>query len=224
MKLDKTIAFGDIHGCYKAAEAAIALSEKEHATAVFLGDYIDRGPDGIKTLEVLIKAKKSHPNWIFLRGNHDQMLIDLIKGKKTIEDQGNVLEGNRFNYSQSEDSYLKWKKLSKEMQKEVTSFLEDTKFYFETSNWIFLHAVLRDTTESVENKNEEELMWNYSKEPIWEGKPFIHGHALVKEVTTDNRGTNINTECGYGGQLTGLMLSADKVVKVFRISENGEIL
>ena len=51
------MAFGDIHGCCKAAEAAVQLAKKEDAQSIFLGDYVDRGPDCIKTLEILIEAK-----------------------------------------------------------------------------------------------------------------------------------------------------------------------
>ncbi len=65
MKQNKIIAFGDIHGCYKAAERAIELAKKENALAVFLGDYVDRGQDSIKTLEILIEAKKQNHDWIF---------------------------------------------------------------------------------------------------------------------------------------------------------------
>jgi len=53
----KIMAFGDIHGCCKAAEAAVQLAKKEDAQSIFLGDYVDRGPDCIKTLEILIEAK-----------------------------------------------------------------------------------------------------------------------------------------------------------------------
>ena len=82
MENKRIIAFGDIHGCFKAATSAVQLANKEKALAVFLGDYVDRGPDSIKTLEVLIEAKKQNPEWIFLRGNHDQMLLDLIFDKQ----------------------------------------------------------------------------------------------------------------------------------------------
>ena len=78
MRNETIIAFGDIHGCFNAALKAVQLANEEKAMAVFLGDYVDRGPDSIKTLEVLIEAKKRNPKWVFLRGNHDQMLLDLI--------------------------------------------------------------------------------------------------------------------------------------------------
>ncbi len=42
----RTIAIGDIHGCAKAVHALVqAIRPQREDTLVFLGDYIDRGPD-----------------------------------------------------------------------------------------------------------------------------------------------------------------------------------
>ena len=41
------------------------FAKKEEAKTVFLGDYVDRGLDNIKTLKVLIKAKKTIHNGFF---------------------------------------------------------------------------------------------------------------------------------------------------------------
>lgn len=79
-------AIGDIHG---HANELIALhtvirseidNEKElQHSVVYLGDYIDRGPDSKKTLEVLCSGIERKVDEIFLVGNHDQFLIELIK-------------------------------------------------------------------------------------------------------------------------------------------------
>jgi len=201
----RLIVFGDIHGCYKAAEAAVLLAEKENATAIFLGDYVDRGPDSIRTLEILIKAKKDNPNWIFLRGNHDQMLLDLILGKTEPNIEFKVPNGMSSN-EETTKVFFKWQNLSEHLKNEIVLFLESTKFYYETKHWIFVHAPLKDSTITLDKKSEEDLIWNYSLKPTWEGKQFIHGHATVNNPTSTNKGTNINTLCGYGGVLTGMLL------------------
>jgi len=202
---ERYIVFGDIHGCNKAAVKAVELTITEKARGVFLGDYIDRGPDSIKTLEVLIEAKKQNPDWIFLRGNHDQMLLDLINGFTEPNTEFKVPNG----FSSNEETtkvFLKWQSSSPALKKEIVSFLESTLFYYETTERIFVHAPLRDSSIALSEKSEEELIWNYDLNPIWEGKPFKHGHATVKEPTTTNKGTNINTLCGYGGILTGMLI------------------
>ena len=220
------MAYGDIHGCYKAAETAVSLAEELKARAVFLGDYVDRGTSAIKTINILVGAKAIHPNWIFLRGNHEQMLLDLIEGKHHPEDIGQALDGAMFSYNQSKESFEEWKALSGEEQNKITRFLKTTQSFYETTNYIFVHAIIRDTGERLIDKPEKELLWNYEHRPYWSGKEFIHGHKLCKEIEKINKGVNINTECGYGGHLTGLLINmkTSKPITVFSISECGDLL
>lgn len=227
---NKIIAFGDIHGCYQAAKAAVKLAKKENAKAVFLGDYIDRGPDSIKTLEILIEAKKNNPKWIFLRGNHDQMLLDLIKGAQEMNSEFDVIVGRTSNHEATK-VFLKWQTLPEPRRNEIVNFLETTIFYYETIDWIFVHAPLKDSNVPLSNKLVEELIWNYDLDPVWKDKQFIHGHAVVDKLERNNIGYNINTGCGFGGSLTGMLVKVTFLTTKLRkheliqfsISEDGLI-
>jgi serine/threonine protein phosphatase 1 len=223
---NKIIAFGDIHGNYHAAETAVKLAEKLKVKAVFLGDYVDRGPSGIKTLQTLIKAKKNNSDWIFLMGNHEQMLMDLINEKNKPEDIGTLMDGSQFDYAQSEHSYNEWIGSKDDDQCAVVEFIESTKLFYETPHLIFTHAVLRDTGSRLQEKSKEELLFNYDDEPKWQGKKFIHGHKNIQKVCFSGNSININTFCGYGGHLTGLLINLEttKPIKLFSISEAGELL
>lgn len=223
---DKIIAFGDIHGCFDTAVTAIALAREKYARAIFLGDYIDRGPSSIKTIQLMINAKRNNPDLVFLRGNHEQMLLDLIEERALPTDDIFVLEDTESSYKQASDTFSNWKKLNRTEQNEIIDFLRNTKLYFEWGDWIFVHAVLRNTKESLSQKSNDELIWNYKNEPFWEGKRFVHGHLLVDNVKFVGKGININTKCGYGGVLTGLKIdnaSGDNY-ETYKISEDGEIL
>ena len=49
---DRIIAIGDVHGCAKALAALLeAVQPTQQDTLVFLGDYIDRGPDSRDVVE-----------------------------------------------------------------------------------------------------------------------------------------------------------------------------
>jgi serine/threonine protein phosphatase 1 len=206
------IAFGDVHGCHQAAERAVQTAEELKARAIFLGDYVDRGPSSAQTLCVLSEAKRAHPDWVFLRGNHDQMLLDLIEDKRRPDEIGEAL-GMNFDYRQTRRSLEEWFDLSVERRAETLAFLHGTEFYHRTEHFVFLHALLRDTGEGLHEKSSDELLWNYSYEPIWTGPSFVHGHLPVPTPTVQRsseenprRAININTECGYGGQLTGILI------------------
>lgn len=229
---NRTIAFGDIHGCWQAAESAVKLAKEEKAKTVFLGDYVDRGPDSIKTLQILIRAKKENPDWMFLRGNHDQMLLDLILGNSEPNIEFDVYSGRTSNKETSK-VYQKWKALPDTLKIEITSFLENTKLFYETDNWIFVHAPLKNSDIPLKKKSKEELLWNYSLEPTWTGKQFVHGHLNTDKIQESNKGININTSCGYGGILSGLLIKTQNAAKhstvmrtdliVFSITEKGKL-
>jgi Calcineurin-like phosphoesterase len=55
MNEERTIAIGDIHGCSAALAALVqAIDPTPLDTLVFLGDYIDRGPDSRGVVEQVI--------------------------------------------------------------------------------------------------------------------------------------------------------------------------
>lgn len=218
------LAFGDIHGCALAAQRAVKLAEELAVQAVFLGDYIDRGPSPMQTLEILMRAQQEHPDWIFLRGNHDQMLIDIIANPSLLYATGEVLEDLGFEYTQSEASFREWQDLSESQREHIIQFLSSTPCYYESENFIFCNAVLRDTEgESMQEKSNNELFWNYDYKPPWRGKTFVHGHLPVTTVTYKGKGINVNTSCGYKGNLSGVLLNdaLGTAKKIYTITEDG---
>jgi len=66
----------DLHGCYdKYIKMLDKLSLKDNDTLYILGDAVDRGPDGIK----IILDMYNRDNIIFLRGNHDQTAMKVLR-------------------------------------------------------------------------------------------------------------------------------------------------
>ena len=85
-------AIGDVHGCARTLDALLdALAQDADGTLgpkdtlVFVGDYVDRGPDSPGVIDRLIalehgQAAGTGPRCVFLRGNHDQMMLDYADG------------------------------------------------------------------------------------------------------------------------------------------------
>lgn len=69
----KTLIATDIHGDYRALEFILKFAEKKEIDSyLFLGDYIDKGPDSVDVLNTLFEMKINRPKKIFLlRGNHE---------------------------------------------------------------------------------------------------------------------------------------------------------
>lgn len=68
-------AIGDVHG-ERGKLANLLPKLPSEAKWVFLGDYVDRGPDSAGTLTDLVELKAERPDTVFLRGNHDQFMLD----------------------------------------------------------------------------------------------------------------------------------------------------
>ena len=85
------IAIGDIHGCLHLLNSLIEKIRFDNDDVIiFLGDYIDRGYDAPGTIDRLIKFNKEHKKCVFLRGNHEAMLLGFLG----------------INYNEAADSYL----------------------------------------------------------------------------------------------------------------------
>ena len=66
---------GDIHGMLRPLEALVAAISRRDPGAhlIFVGDYVNRGPDSRQVIDLLLTL----PHATFLRGNHDD-IFDLI--------------------------------------------------------------------------------------------------------------------------------------------------
>lgn len=79
-------AMSDIHGNFQALEKAldflfnktkISIGEDK---LIFLGDYVDRSPDGYSVLKTIydLQQKYGKENIIVLMGNHDEMFLEWL--------------------------------------------------------------------------------------------------------------------------------------------------
>src|SRR5689334_2829016 len=86
-----TFAVGDIHGCFD--KLATLVDECSSASAgrpvrfIFLGDYVDRGPDSNRVLDFLIDGQQREKDrFVCLRGNHDDLLVRAAREDRTDSD------------------------------------------------------------------------------------------------------------------------------------------
>ena len=211
------VAFGDIHGCPLAAEMAIRLAEENKWRAVFLGDYVDKGERSVNVLELMMTAKFEHTDWLFLLGNHDQMLLDLIHGKRHPKgyDERTLVE-----------SFREYGILSKALQSDIQQFLLNLKLFHESNAFLFLHGGFKDPTSYPPQLSKDEIIWTYGIPANYTGKKVIRGHYPVEHPIYAPNNININTQCGYGGVLTGIVLDDidGTILKCFQISEDGKKL
>src|SRR6202034_438920 len=84
-RMSLVYAIGDIHGSLRKLRTLIARcwrhADGRSATFVFLGDYIDRGPESAGVIRYLIDLQSSLPNRVVtLMGNHEALALAVIDG------------------------------------------------------------------------------------------------------------------------------------------------
>jgi serine/threonine protein phosphatase 1 len=203
--MQRIFAVGDIHGCY---EKLFALMDKlpvdmARDQLLFIGDYIDRGPSSIEVLDYLIDLKKRSPGIIFLKGNHEDMLQKYLNGS------------DRFTYllnsgQQTLDAYLNNKDRSDNypVPSAHLDFLNTLQMYYQTEDYIFVHAGLREKV-PLESQQEVDMLW-IRDEFIYSdydfGRRVVFGHTPFKEPLVQPNKIGIDTGAVYGNQLTCVQL------------------
>lgn len=77
-----TFAVADLHGRHDLLTLALQAiaARAETGTVVFLGDYVDRGPESRRVLATLIAGPPEGWRWICLKGNHEEMFLECVGG------------------------------------------------------------------------------------------------------------------------------------------------
>ena len=203
--METTYVIGDIHGCY---DKLIALMNKinidlDSEKLVFLGDYIDRGPDSYEVVDYLINLKKKYPDIVFIKGNHEEMLEKYIS------------ETDRFTYlinggQQTLESYSRYYKPTDDslIPDEHFEFFESLVLYQETDHYIFVHAGLRKNV-PLEKQKPEDMLWirkNFIQSNYDFGKQVVFGHTPLPEPLLQPNKIGIDTGAVYGNKLTCVRL------------------
>ena len=220
-------AIGDIHGCLNALEdLLISLPLKPEDEVIFLGDYIDRGPDSKGVVDYLLRNKK--PNWHFLRGNHEQMLLEWLGTPNTMTASNWLLNGGL----QTLQSYVPAKNLDELrgegahmiLQSHIhpthAEFYNSLSYTFETPDYFFCHAGI-NLDKPLNVQDPDDLLWirrKFIEDPRPTPKLIIHGHTPIEQVDLTRDRINLDTGCVYGGFLTALALPEKKLYQVKKVS------
>lgn len=205
--MDKTrYAIGDIHGYFKLLKGLISkLDLKADDELIFLGDYIDRGPNSKKVIDFLIKLSKSY-NCIFLRGNHESMMENALKDKRQMPIW--LFNGGQSTY----ESYGGFEKILETHGE----FFNALKPYYLTEQYLFVHAGLRPGV-ALKNQTENDLYWireEFILKKTTIPQKIIYGHTPVNVSSSpyDDK-IGIDTGCAYGGKLTALKLPEEQLIQ-----------
>lgn len=221
-------AIGDIHGCYDLMKALLAevaadaalCAKGRRPVLVFLGDYVDRGPQSAQVVEALVWLQR-RPDFDvrLLKGNHEQAMLDFIEtpqrggawlnfgGRATLESYG-VLppEPDAAAMIQARDELMTL------MPAAHLRLLERLELMLGVGDYAFVHAGVRPGA-ALADQDENDLLWirqAFLEAPGPHEKIIVHGHTWLDErVQRHDHRIGIDTGAYATGVLTALRLDGD---------------
>ncbi len=191
---------GDIHGCFGKVRQALKLNSfNEKTDRLFcVGDTVNRGPESEQFIEFI-----SQP-WVFsVRGNHEQMLLDVILGT-----DNKALEFHAKRNGMDWFRKIKDSSTINAIQNHIENLPHVIELDYEYGTVGIIHAEVplgmgwKDFTQSVQDKNPkvtEACLWGRTRvlEPNCSSVPGIDqifcGHTPVQEITTLGNITYMDT-------------------------------
>lgn len=213
------LVIGDIHGDFNKLKALLDTIHKGEQL-VFLGDYIDRGPDSKQVLKY-VKEKKQE-GAVLLRGNHEQMFIDFLDDPENnfqhYLGNGGHTTFESFGYQGFDAEYLSSSLLKN--HRDIVQVINNTDYYYETEQYIFVHAGLSPFVDDWKDTPKEDFLWIrdwFHHSPINTNKKIVFGHTPTQFLnrnesnelwfSKDGQRIGIDGAAAYGGVLHALKVN-----------------
>ena len=217
-------AIGDVHGCARTLDALLAALELGPGDElVFVGDYVDRGPDSYAVIERILElqtaaAHGTGPSIVALRGNHDQMMLGHIDGT------GHFDLWRANGGLDTLDSYARAG--FDRIPEAHAAFLRETPIVYDTPEAVYVHAGLdptRTVAANVMHPDPDIFLWTRahleSSLDLWE-KLVVCGHTPTPEPIDEPRLIDVDTGAVFArrrpdlGRLTAVEIPSRRFISV----------
>jgi serine/threonine protein phosphatase 1 len=210
-RLPLVYAIGDIHGSLQKLRDLIAVCERHAdgraAAFVFLGDYIDRGPDSAGVIALVMQMQsRLQGRVIALKGNHEAFAVDVIDGKADpvvwLREGG---DATLRSYGVRD---------ADELPHEHVAWMRSLPLRHDDGVRFFVHGGI-DPEKPLDAQSDHDLMWMrepFLSDPRDHGRLIVHGHTPQSTGMPDLRGNRLNLDTGavFGGPLTAAAFGAER--------------
>lgn len=204
----RVIAIGDVHGCAAALESVLdAIKPRRNDTLVALGDWIDRGPDSKRAVQLLLECREKC-RVVPILGNHEEMLLTALARPFTLDDWlacGGA--ATLRSYGVSDPTRL---------PAEHVDYIRTWDDYYEIPTHFFAHA---NYAADIPLDQQTWEFWRW--EPLRVSMPGPHQSGKIAVVGHTSQKTGhildldyllcIDTYCHGGGVLTALDVGSGQV-------------
>lgn len=231
---------GDIHGHLDQLERALALIEADGgpgAQIVFLGDFVDRGPDSRGVIQRLIEAQAAGKPWRAVLGNHDRMFARFVRDGRVADP--NVLSGKTWLHPNlggmatlasymgevaAPDAPRGDPGRARDVAGLVAAachavpdahldFVETLPVYLESADHIYVHAGIRPGV-PMPQQDEDDLVWireGFLEDTRDHGRLVVHGHTALDHPAHYGNRVNLDGGTGYGRPLHPALIDGREV-------------
>lgn len=215
-------AVGDVHGCLPQMQAALERIDDDieaqgidDPALVFLGDYVDRGPDSAGVLDEVMQLSLSDPDAVVcLIGNHERMMLDFLDkplkagprwlkfgGIETLQSYG-ITGLNEA--ALPEQLYEACEELWDALPDGMETWLRKLPMRWASGNLHCAHAGF-DPAQPIQQQSQDVMLWgceSFMKTPRTDGNWVVHGHTVVDRPVWEQSRVSLDTGCYLTGDLT----------------------
>jgi serine/threonine protein phosphatase 1 len=219
-----TYAIGDVHGCraklQQLLERCDRHSDGRPRRLIFVGDYIDRGPDSRGVLALLkTLQQKRLDEVVCLRGNHEALMIEAMSsGDPTLWLMNGAAE-TLVSYDIEDPS---------RMPPPDVDWVAALPVSFDDGMRYFVHAGV-NPARPLDQQTDRDRVW--IREPFLSsrsdyGRLIVHGHTPLASGVPDLRVNRVNIDTGavYGGPLTAAVFTDETREPVAFLTDDGDAI
>ena len=220
----RTFIVGDLHGCPDEPAILLQHLEKEEGLAeedvvIFLGDYIDRGPDSKAVIDLMLDFKMRFPQTRFLKGNHEDMMLDFLGFG------GNL--GQAFLYNGGLETIQSYgisvfsppTEMVNALPPEHFQFFRELESVIDVAQFLCVHAGFNPQN-PLDQQTDNDAFWirdEFLNHPHDFGKTVVFGHTPHQEIFVHlPYKIGLDTGLVFGNKLSCLELSSGTVYQIRR--------
>ncbi len=220
-------AIGDLHGrddllarLHESIEEDIARSPERKATVIYLGDYVDRGPDSKAVIDRLLDQPVQGAERIFLKGNHEEAMLRFLAGETSGGSWLNIGGGaTAWSYGVSLRSETREpappdvvrRQLIEALPPRHMEFFRNLRLLHEAGDYLFVHAGIKPGR-AIEDQDPRDLLWirgEFLNSRRRHEKIVIHGHSSSNEVVVKRNRICVDTTAYATDRLSCVVLEGD---------------